>query len=210
MNSATLPCPLVVPKPHQHIQMAPDGVGAILNGDVKSLEDLEALAPDVTNWLLESLGQTHEDKALKRRLKALLGNHFYVSNLKHFGLWDELLQKCSAQALDMGQEMKAYFEAHNLGVVLGMAYPNVTGKVEPRRFMSFLCFPLFVWTLPHIDVFAMCNTLLVEMRGSRWQYVHAVTVSARRGWTVFCHYRTSKTQARANCGMKCRSFISCG
>ena len=116
--------------------MAPDGVGAILNGDVKSLEQLKALAPDVTKWLLESLGKAHEDQALKERLKKLLGNHFYVSNLKHLGLWDDLLQKCSAQALEMGQEMKAYFETHRLGEVLGEAYPNVTGKAERRRFIT--------------------------------------------------------------------------
>ena len=113
--------------------MAPDGVGAILNGDVKSLEQLEALAPDVTRWLLESLGQAHEDHALKQRLKELLRNQFYVSNLQHLGLWDELQQKCSAKALEMGQEMKTYFEEHNLYEVLGKAYPDVASRVAGRR-----------------------------------------------------------------------------
>lgn len=134
--------------------MAPDGVGAILNGDVRSLEQLGALAPDVTKWLLESLGQAHEDQALKRRLKDLLGNQFYISNLQHFGLWDDLQQKCSAQALEMGQEMKAYFEEHRLGEVLGKAYPNVAGRVTARRFVTRGLF--CVDPLPMMDLIGTC------------------------------------------------------
>ena len=195
--------------------MAPDGVGAILNGDVKSLEQLEILAPDVTNWLVESLGRAHEDQALKRRLKDLLGNQFYVSNLKHFGLWDELQQKCSAQALEMGEEMKAYFEEHRLGEVLGVAYPNVAGRVGPRRCVAcmFYCkgslLPTIV-CIPTASLHVVLPCPCVATREPRWQHSNATKANARRGWTTYCRFHSSRTQARVNCGTKCRSFIFCG
>ena len=111
-------------------QMAPDGVTAIIENKVKNLEQLGRLAPGVIEWLLKSLPLAHHDLELKIRLKLVLGSEFFVKNLAHLGLWDDLLKTCSDHALDMGKDMKKYFDEHDLGKKLGTAYPNVFGRVE--------------------------------------------------------------------------------
>ena len=111
--------------------MAPDGVSALIDGNVKNFETLKELAPDVTAWLKDGLTNAHTNSnrmaGLKKRLKLLLGCEFYVTNLEHLGVWDDLLKHCADQALELGKPMQAYFEEHNLGEVLGQAYPNLFG-----------------------------------------------------------------------------------
>jgi hypothetical protein len=112
-------------------QMAPDGVSAILNHSVTTLPQLRELAPSVTEWLREVLSIAHNaPPQLKRRLKALLGCEYYVTNLEHLGLWGSLIQHCSDQSLELGKPMQAYLDEHRLGEVLGEAYHDRFGKFE--------------------------------------------------------------------------------
>jgi hypothetical protein len=117
----------------QVARMTPDAVTAILERQVRNLGQLQQLAPEVTKWIVDNLAVAHEDAGLKKRLKMLLGNAFYVSNLKHLGLWDYLIQSCAEQALEMGQELHACYQSQHLRNTLGRTCPNTYGKVEHRR-----------------------------------------------------------------------------
>jgi hypothetical protein len=110
--------------------MAPDGVGAIIARRVKNLDQLQQLTPGVMVWLKRGLPMACEDKQLKARLKMLLGDNFFVNNLKHLGVWDDLIQHCVVEAEKMGEDMQQYFKKYDLGNVLGKAYPDVYGKIE--------------------------------------------------------------------------------
>ena len=112
--------------------MVPNGVDAIINGDVTSMGQLEHVAPAVTKWLINSLPLASEDATLKNRLKLVLGCEFYISNLQHLGLWDDLIKSCSAHALEMGKAMQAYYLVMQLREELGCSCPNVFGKVVRR------------------------------------------------------------------------------
>jgi len=114
------------------LQMAPDGVGAILSRKVKNVEQLKKLVPGVLMWMKLSLPVAYKDKELKARLKQLLGDDFFIPNLKHLGVWDDLINYCADEARVLGKEMQAYFEKYNLGEVLGKAYPNIHGRFERR------------------------------------------------------------------------------
>jgi hypothetical protein len=116
----------------QEALMAPDGVESIIARKVKNLKQLKILTPAVMQWMKESLKLAHDSKEIKGRLEQLLGNEFFVLNLQHLGVWDDLVQYCSAEALRMGTPMQAYFEELNLGKALGEAYPNVYGKIKHR------------------------------------------------------------------------------
>jgi len=114
------------------LQMAPDGVGAIISRKVKNMEQLKKLVPGVLMWMKLSLHVAYRDKELKARLKQLLGDDFFIPNLKHLGVWDDLINYCADEVRVLGKEMQAYFEKYNLGEVLGKAYPNIHGRFERR------------------------------------------------------------------------------
>ena len=112
--------------------MAPDEVEAIISRKVKNLEQLKKLTPGVLKWMKESLPVAYKDKELKARLKQVLGDDFFIPNLKHLGVWDDLIKHCEAEARVLGKPMQVYYEKYNLGEVLGKAYPNIHGKFERR------------------------------------------------------------------------------
>jgi hypothetical protein len=112
-----------------------DGVQSIINREVKTLEQLRELAPGAIQWLKESLPLAHKDAKLKARAKQLLGNEFFISNLEHLNAWGDLIQYCSAQALEMGKEMHAYFEQHHLGDALGAAYVTSLPPLPSRIYL---------------------------------------------------------------------------
>ena len=91
---------------------------------------MEKLAPGVLKWMKQGLPVAYKDKELKARLKQLLGDDFFIPNLKHLGVWDGLIKHCSTEARVLGEDMQAYFKKHKLGEVLGKAYPNIHGKLE--------------------------------------------------------------------------------
>ncbi len=110
---------------------------AIISGDIKSLEQLSKHAPAAISWLKHNLPLAHTDEDLKKKIKALLGAPRFIPNLTHFGLWEDLIQDCKRQALEIGQDMKAYYHDKNLSTVLGESVlPHAFGKLRPHTSMS--------------------------------------------------------------------------
>ncbi len=110
---------------------------AIIAGDIKSLKQLSKHAPEVMSWLKHNLPLAYTDEDLKKKIKALLGAPRFTPNLAHFGLWEELIQDCTRQALEIGQDMKAYYHAKNLSIVLGESVlPHTFGKLRQHTSMS--------------------------------------------------------------------------
>jgi hypothetical protein len=112
-------------------------VDAIISGDIKSLEQLSKHAPEVISWLKLNLSLAHTDEDLKKKIKALLGAPRFTPNLAHFGLWEDLIQDCKRQALEIGQDMRTYYHTKNLSIVLGEGVlPHTFGKLRPHTSMS--------------------------------------------------------------------------
>ena len=89
------------------------------------------------SWLKHNLPLAHTDEDLKKKIKALLGAPRFTPNLAHFGLWEDLIQDCKRQALEIGQDMKAYYHAQNLSIVLGESVlPHTFGKLRLHTSMS--------------------------------------------------------------------------
>ena len=63
----------------------------------------------MVDWLKESLPRAHDDQELKHRIKRLLGAPRFAPNLKHLGLWEDLMQDCGVKALALGQDMQQYY-----------------------------------------------------------------------------------------------------
>jgi hypothetical protein len=114
-------------------QVTVDPVEAIVAGNITSLEELSRHAPQVVSWLKQNLSLAHTDKNIKNKIKAVLGAPRFTPNLKHFELWEDLIGDCKRQALEIGQDMKSYYDTHDLAVVLGeKAIPNTFGKLQMR------------------------------------------------------------------------------
>ena len=111
--------------------MAPDGVEAIICRRVKNLDQLKQIVPEVIVWLKEKLPLASKDKELKARLKKLLGDDFFVPNLKHLGIWDDLIEYCESEATKMGEEMQTFFEEKHLGSDVLIVHPplNPTSSI---------------------------------------------------------------------------------
>ncbi len=110
---------------------------AIISGDIKSLEQLSKHAPEVMSWLRHNLPLAHTDEDLKKKIKALLGAPRFTPNLAHFGLWEGFTQDCKRLALEIGQDMKAYYHSKNLSIVLGESVlPHTFGKLRLHARMS--------------------------------------------------------------------------
>jgi hypothetical protein len=119
------------------IQVSLNPVDAIISGDIKSWEQLSKHLPEVMSWLKHNLPLAHTDEDLKKKIKALLGAPRFTPNLANFGLWDDLIQDCKRQALEIGQDMKAYYHTKNLSIVLGESVlPHTFGKLRPHAGMS--------------------------------------------------------------------------
>jgi hypothetical protein len=117
-------------------------VDAVVSGAMHSLDELRPLAPKLVEWLKLNLPKAHEDPILKHRMKALLGAPRFVSNLDHFGMWDDLIQHCEGKALEAGHEMKVCFEDGDLATTLGeKAMPNAFSKVQAALESSSSAFP---------------------------------------------------------------------
>ena len=114
--------------------MAPRAIDGIISGEIKSLKQLRPHASNVVNWLKENLPRAHDDKALKKRIKLLLGAPRFAPNLAHLGLWDDLIEFCRVEALFLGQDLQEYFVKSSLSTALGeKAVPNVYGKFQLRE-----------------------------------------------------------------------------
>jgi hypothetical protein len=114
-------------------QVSVNPVKAIIAGNITSLEELSRHAPQVVLWLKQNLALTHTDENIKNTIKAVLGAPRFASNLEYFGLWKDLIEDCKRQALEIGQDMKRYYDTHDLAVVLGeKAIPNTFGKFQMR------------------------------------------------------------------------------
>jgi hypothetical protein len=112
-------------------------VDAIISGEIKSLEQLSKLAPEAMSWLKHNLPLAHTDEDLNNKIKALIGAPRFTPNLAHFGLWEDLIEDCKRQALEIGQGMKAYYRTKNLSIVLGESVlPHFFGKLRPYTSMS--------------------------------------------------------------------------
>ena len=86
--------------------MAARAVEAVIGGEINSVEQLRPLAPQIVEWLKESLPLANVDDNIKRRIKLLLSTRRFTLNLGHFGLWDDLIRHCSAEAEKMGRDMQ--------------------------------------------------------------------------------------------------------
>jgi hypothetical protein len=108
-------------------------VEAIIAGNITSLEEMSRHAPEVVSWLKKNLSLAHTDKNIKNKIKAVLGAPRFAPNLEYFGLWEDLIEDCKRQALEIGQDMKRYYDTHELSVVLGeKAIPRTFGKFQMR------------------------------------------------------------------------------
>ncbi len=128
-------------------QVSVDPVEAVIAGNITSLEELSRHAPQVVSWLKQNLSLAHTDKSIKDTIKAVLGAPRFAENLGYFGLWEDLIEDCKRQALEIGQGMKTYYDTHELSVVLGeKAIPNTFGKFQMRagenQFVVEQCSPL--------------------------------------------------------------------
>jgi hypothetical protein len=114
-------------------QVSVDPVEAIIAGNITSLQELSRHAPQVVSWLKKNLSLAHTDKNIKNKIKAVLGAPRFAPNLEYFGLWEDLIEDCKRQALEIGQGMKMYYDTHELSVVLGeKAIPSTFGKFQMR------------------------------------------------------------------------------
>ena len=114
-------------------QVSVDPVEAVIAGNITSLEELSRHAPQVVSWLKQNLSLAHTDENIKNTIKAVLGAPRFASNLEYFGLWEDLIEDCKRQALEIGQGMKRYFDTKELSVALGeKAIPNTFGKFQMR------------------------------------------------------------------------------
>jgi hypothetical protein len=117
--------------------MSLNPVDAIISGKINSLEQISKLGPEVMSWLKHNLPLAHNDEDLKTKIKALLGAPRFTLNLAHFGLWEDFIQDCKRQALEIGQDMKVYYNTKNLSIVLGESVlPHTFGKLRPHTRMS--------------------------------------------------------------------------
>jgi hypothetical protein len=114
-------------------QVSVDPVEAVIAGNITSLEELKIYAPEVVSWLKTNLSLAHTDKNIENKIKAVLGAPRFAPNLEYFGLWENLIEDCKRQALEIGQGMKTYYDTHELSVVLGeKAIPKTFGKFQMR------------------------------------------------------------------------------
>jgi hypothetical protein len=108
-------------------------VEAIIAGSIASLEEMARHAPQVVSWLKQNLSLAHTDENIKNTIKAVLGAPRFAENLKYFELWEDLIEDCKRQALQIGQGMKRYYDTHQLSVVLGEeAIPSTFAKFQMR------------------------------------------------------------------------------
>jgi hypothetical protein len=114
-----------------HCQLASRPVEAIINGEVRTREELLELSPKVMEWVMHALTVAHEDENVKSMLKRLLGHAYFTSNLEYLGQWSSLKFFCEKQALAIGEQMQTYFIDCNLGQVLGAALPHEYGRLQP-------------------------------------------------------------------------------
>jgi hypothetical protein len=114
-------------------QVSVDPVQAIIAGNITSLEELSRHAPQVVSWLKKNLSLAHTDQNIKSTIKAVLGAPRFALNLEYFGLWEDLIEDCQRQALEIGQDMKRYYDTHELAIVLGEeAIPSTFGKFQMK------------------------------------------------------------------------------
>jgi hypothetical protein len=114
-------------------QVSVNPVEAVIAGNITSLQELSRHAPQVVLWLKQNLSLAHTDKNIKNTIKAVLGAPRFASNLEYFGLWKDFIEDCKRQALEIGQDMKRYYDSHELSVVLGEeAIPSTFGKFQMR------------------------------------------------------------------------------
>jgi hypothetical protein len=120
--------------PFAHLyQVLVDPVEAVIAGNITSLDELSRHAPQVVSWLKSNLSLAHADKKIKNKIKAVLGAPRFASNLEYFGLWEDLIEDCKRQALEIGQGMKRYYDTNELSVALGgKAIPSTFGKFQMR------------------------------------------------------------------------------
>jgi hypothetical protein len=112
-------------------QVSVDPVEAIIAGNITSLEELSRHAPQVVSWLKQNLSLAHTDENIENKIKAVLGAPRFALNLEYFELWEDLMEDCKRQALEIGQGMKRYFDTHELSVALGEeAIPSTFGKFQ--------------------------------------------------------------------------------
>ena len=108
-------------------------VEAIIAGNITSLEEMSRHAPEVVSWLKKNLSLAHTDENIKSTIKAVLGAPRFAENLEYFGLWEDLMEDCKRQALEIGQGMKTYYDTNELSIVLGeKAIPTTFGNFQMR------------------------------------------------------------------------------
>jgi hypothetical protein len=121
-------CPIFMPFANVY-QVSVDPVEAVIAGNITSLEELSRHAPQVVLWLKQNLSLAHTDKNINNRIKAVLGAPRFAPNLEYFELWEDPIEDCKRQALEIGQSMKKYYDTQELSVVLGeQAIPSTFGK----------------------------------------------------------------------------------
>ena len=125
-------CPIFMPFANVY-QVSVDPVEAIIAGNITSLEELSRHAPQVVSWLKQNLSLAHTNKNIKNKIKAVLGAPRFAPNLEYLGLWEDLMEDCKRQALEIGQGMKTYYDTNELSIVLGeKAIPTTFGKFQMR------------------------------------------------------------------------------
>jgi hypothetical protein len=93
-------------------------------------EGLQSAALSVLPWLKCSLERAHTDAAAKSRVKELLSEGFFSSNLNHLNLWKDFHAFACQLALKLGGDLHAYHAEHRLGDILGKRLPNAIGRLR--------------------------------------------------------------------------------
>ena len=87
----------------------------------------------VVQWLKCALVEAHKSPALKSKALELLGTGKFTRNLPYLGLFDDLQKYArDAEARQVGQPMREYFESARLGERLGSLGVQLRGGKEWR------------------------------------------------------------------------------
>jgi hypothetical protein len=108
----------------------PLAVNQLITQKLDKLIDLDRVAPEVTAWLKDALLVAHENEAIKKRIEQLLGTFFYTGSLDYLDSWKDLKQHCRNIGVQIGSELREFYEVSNFHRSLGECIPNTVGKAQ--------------------------------------------------------------------------------
>jgi hypothetical protein len=108
----------------------PLAVNQLITQKLDKLIDLDRVAPEVTAWLKDALHIAHENEAIRKRVEQLLGTFFYTGSLDYLDSWQDLKQHCHNIGVQIGSEIRKFYEVSNFHSSLGECIPNTVGTAQ--------------------------------------------------------------------------------